>query len=30
MEQTDLFFFEDDSLAERVSRRLFGTAETEG
>ena len=26
---TELVFFEDDSVAERVSRRLHGTAETE-
>ena len=27
---TELFFFEDDCLAERVSRRLLGPAEPEG
>ena len=30
MGSTELVFFEDDSVAERVSRRLLGTAETEG
>ena len=30
MGSTELGFFEDDSVAERVSRRLLGTAETEG
>ena len=30
MGSTDFFFFEDDPVAERVPRRLLGTAETEG
>ena len=30
MGSTEPIFFEDDSVAERVSRRLLGTAETEG
>ena len=30
MGSTELVFFEDDSVAERVSRRLLGTAEMEG
>ena len=30
MGSTELGFFEDESVAERVSRRLLGHAETEG
>ena len=30
MGSTELIFFEEDSVAERVSRRLLDTAETEG
>ena len=30
MGSTEPIFFEDDPVAERVSRRLLGTAETEG
>ena len=30
MGSTERFFSEDDSVAERVSRRLLGTAKTEG